>query len=82
MILIRELFGGGAPGPMLYGWMVKPEVNCAKSVRIARSLLQPINTQWASIIQDIIYGIKGVIGAVAVIGDKCGAIGDARLKFL
>lgn len=31
---------------------------------------------------DIVYGIKEVIGAVAVIGDKCGAIGDARLKFL
>lgn len=31
---------------------------------------------------ETIYGIEGVIGAVAVMGDKCGAIGEIGLKSL
>jgi ApbE superfamily uncharacterized protein (UPF0280 family) len=31
---------------------------------------------------DLIAEIPGVIGAVAVVGDKCGAVGDIRLKAL
>ncbi len=31
---------------------------------------------------DVIAGIPGVIGAVAVVGDKCGAVGDIRLTAL
>jgi hypothetical protein len=31
---------------------------------------------------ELIYGIKGVTGAVAVMGEKCGAIGDIELGWL
>jgi ApbE superfamily uncharacterized protein (UPF0280 family) len=31
---------------------------------------------------DLIAEIPGVVGAVAVVGDKCGAVGDIRLKAL
>ena len=31
---------------------------------------------------ELIIGIPGVIGAVAIVGDKCGAVGDIQLKAL
>jgi ApbE superfamily uncharacterized protein (UPF0280 family) len=51
----------------------------ACATRLGNELKTPGDIQKAL---EIIYGIEGVMGAVAVMGDKCGAIGDIELKRL
>lgn len=51
----------------------------ACATRLGNELKVPGDIQKAL---EIIYGIEGVIGAAAVMGDKCGAIGDIELKCL
>ncbi len=51
----------------------------ACATRLGNELKTPEDIQRAL---EAIYGIEGVIGAVAVMGGKCGAIGDIELKCL
>ncbi len=51
----------------------------ACATRLGNGLKTPDDIQKAL---ETVYGIEGVIGAVAVMGDKCGAIGDIELKCL
>lgn len=51
----------------------------ACATRLGNELKTPGDIQKAL---ETVYGIEGVMGAVAVMGDKCGAIGDIVLKCL
>lgn len=51
----------------------------ACATRLGNEVKTPDDIQKAL---ETVYGIEGVIGAVAVIGGKCGAIGDIELKCL
>ena len=51
----------------------------ACATRLGNELKTPGDIQKAL---ETVFGIEGVVGAVAVMGDKCGAIGDIELKCL